>query len=285
VRPLPVLGIVRDAYSFTFAHLGAIIAVIWLPMAVDIILGFFVEQRFFAAAQLAYAAHSTANEGGALLLFLLYAIAKMLLYAVMMVAVAQLALGTRQPSPMPVRFGRPEWRLFRAWFGLALFLLVPLLALMLAVGMTMPADPSALSGAQTSRLAFGVLVLMAAVLFVLLRFTFLLPGLAAGDAPERGLLARAWTLSTGHFWRIFAVIVLCAVPVYFCGAILEGVAEVATGVSQAPASDFAGTLMRTRETLPLSKGFQFLMAPFLIGLAASASVFALRELSRTDIIT
>jgi hypothetical protein len=283
VRRLPVLAIVREAYSFTFAHLGAIIALIWLPMALVTVLGFFAEQRIFAALQAAYAAHGTAAAGPVLLLFPGYIIVAMLLYAAMMVAVAGLALGTRQPGRIPFHFGLAEWRLFRAWFGLTLFLLVPLLLFMLGASALVPADPSAMTAVQASRLSLLVLLLAGAMIFVSLRLTFLLPGLAAGEGAERGLLTRAWTLSGGNFWRIFAVVVACVVPVYLCGGMLEAVVEMMLAPGRPTPGDFAAMVAHSRETLPLTKGFQFLLAPFIIGLMASASVFSVRELGRTDI--
>jgi hypothetical protein len=283
VRRLPVLAIASEAYAFTTAHLGAIIGAIWLPMALLTVMGFFVEQRIFTAVEGAVAAHGAAN-GAALLLFPAYAVVALLLYAVMMVAVAGLAAGTRQASRMPIAFGLAEWRLFRAWFGLLLFLLVPLLVFLLGAGALMPADPSAMTSPQAGRLLLLILLLAAGLVFVALRFTFLLPGLAAGEGgAERGLLTRAWTLSAGNFWRIFALAALCIVPIYLCGGILEAIAEMAAGMSQQTPRDLAAMAAHARETLPLAKGFQFLLAPFLIGLTASASVFAGRELRRTDI--
>ena len=150
MRRFPVLAVVREAYAFTFAHLGAVIALIWLPMALVTVLGFFVEQRIFAALQAAYAAHGAAAAGPVLLLFPAYIILAMLLYAAMMAAVAGLALGTRQPGRIPFHFGMAEWRLFRAWFGLTLFLLVPLVLFMLGASALVPADPSAMTAIPKS---------------------------------------------------------------------------------------------------------------------------------------
>ena len=273
----------REAFAFTFAHLGAIIGVIWLPMAAVTVTGFFAEQRFYAAFETALATHG-APDGAAMLLFLAYIVLAMLFYAMMMVGVAQLVTGTRQPGSFVVSFGLAEWRLFRAWLGLALFLLVPMLVFMAGTTAMLPADPGAITQVQLGRLMLLVLVLGAALAFIGLRLTFLLPGLAAHDAAAvRGLLARAWTLSAGNFWRIFAVVAACLLPVYLCATVLEAVAELALLPPDAPASDVAGMIAHLRVSLPLAKGMQFFIAPFLIGLMASASVYAGRELSRTDL--
>jgi hypothetical protein len=282
VARLPVLAVVRAAFGFTLENLGAIIGVIWLPMAAVTVTGFFAEQRFFAAIQTATATHGQ-PDGSAILLFLGYAVLAMLFYAMMMVGVARLALGSRPAGRFAVNFGAAEWRLFRAWFGLALFLTVPMMVFMLGAMAMIPADPAAITNVQLGRISLVILLLSGALVFAGLRFAFLLPGLAAGDGGTEKLLTRAWTLSAGNFWRIFAVVLMCLVPVYLCGGIIEALGELAMKPQTATPDDFAAMVARSRETLPLAKGMQFLMAPFVIGLMASASVISGRELSRTDI--
>ena len=49
MKKIPVLATIREAYDFTFTHLGAIIGLIWLPMILITVIGFFVLQRFFDA--------------------------------------------------------------------------------------------------------------------------------------------------------------------------------------------------------------------------------------------
>jgi hypothetical protein len=282
VDRLPVLAVVRAAYQFTFANLGAIIGVIWLPMAAVTVTGFFAEQRFYAAIETAIAVHGT-PDGSAMLLFLGYAVLFLLFHAMMMVGVARLALGAKPAGRFPIGFGGAEWRLFRAWFGLMLFLLVPLLVFSMATMALAPGDPATASAAQLGRLSLIFLLMTAALVFVGLRFAFLLPGLAAGEGGTEKLLARAWTLSAGHFWRIFAIVMLCLLPVYFGGAVLQSLGELTLQAEPATPGDLTAMLARTRAALPLAKGLQFLMAPFIIGLMASASVIAGRDLGRTDI--
>jgi hypothetical protein len=77
--------------------------------------------------------------------------------------------------------------------------------------------------------------------------------------------------------------VACVVPVYLCGGVLEAIVEIMLSPGRPAPGDFAAMVAHSRETLPLTKGFQFLLAPFIIGLMASASVYAGRELNRTDI--
>jgi len=282
VDRLPVLAVVRAAFTFTLANLGAIIGVIWLPMTAVTVTGFFAEQRFYAAIETAYATHGT-PDGSAMLLFLGYGLLFLLFHAMMMVGVARLALGGRAAGRFGIGFGVVEWRLFRAWFGLLLFLMIPLLVFSMATMAMGPGDPAAVTPGQMGRYSLMVLLMMGALVFAGLRFAFLLPGLAAGDGGTEKLLTRAWTLSAGHFWRIFAIVLLCLLPVYFFGAVLQSLGELALKSGGPAPDDLGGMLARTRETLPLAKGLQFLMAPFITGLMAGASVIAGRELGRTDI--
>ena len=66
---IPVLEAIRFAYRFTFHHLGAIIGLIWLPMIMATVIGFFVFQRFFAALANALASNNFASMGPARALY------------------------------------------------------------------------------------------------------------------------------------------------------------------------------------------------------------------------
>jgi hypothetical protein len=43
MKKIPVTQTIQAAYRFVFTHLGAIIGLIWLPMLLVTVLGFFVE--------------------------------------------------------------------------------------------------------------------------------------------------------------------------------------------------------------------------------------------------
>ena len=60
-------------------------------------------------------------------------------------------------------------------------------------------------------------ILMGVALFLFVRLALVLPSAAAGD--ESGL-GRAWQLSQGQFWRLFAVILLVSLPVEMISYIL-----------------------------------------------------------------
>ena len=121
MQPLPVLAVIREAYVFTFTHLGAIIGLIWLPMVIVTVGDFFVTQAYSQQAQQALAAGGAAAAGPAVLIQFGFLRVRLALYGMMYVPVAQLALGQRQGGAMVhFAFGLPEWRMFRALLGLML---------------------------------------------------------------------------------------------------------------------------------------------------------------------
>jgi len=277
VRRLPVLETIRQAYGFTFGHLGAIIGVIWLPMVIATVTGFFVTQHYSAEIQAAMAADNAAAAGPAVLALLFYLLAKLLLTAMMYVPVAQLALGQRQGGAMLYfSFGALEWRMFRTLFGLVLFLAPPALLLMV-VGQNVLAG--GIGGASAPRLLGAELVfflLYGGLVFVAVRIVSLLvPVVVAEDKPA---LTRSWTLSTKNFWRLLGVLVGTAGPVLLVTATVELALMQSVGGDATAQMSLGGG-----SAAPLIAGLEFLLAPLLIGLFVSASVFAWKALSRTDL--
>src|SRR4051812_37543929 len=79
---------------------------------------FFVIQHYGAEIQAAFAAGNTAAAGPAALAFLVFEMAKLGFWAMMLVPVTQLALGQRQGGAViHFVFGAPEWRTFRTLLG------------------------------------------------------------------------------------------------------------------------------------------------------------------------
>ena len=273
MKKIPILPTIEAAYRFVFTHLGAIIGLIWLPMVMVTVMGFFVEQRYYAALADAFASNSFANLGPATLSMFCYFVAMLLLYAVMYVPLIQLALGQRKDSPLVhFAFGAVEWRLFRAMIGLAAFLLIPILILAVLFNLSQNA-------VAAGPLAGGLALALLGILYVALRFIFLLPSVAVSE--EGPVLPRAWQLSSGNVWRILLIVFCTAGPV----AILAGLAQLllegpgafmpAIGTSTALA---AAQLHSIGVNMPLSKGIDFLVAPLLLGLGSGASAAALTAL-------
>lgn len=271
---VPVVATIRDAYVFTVTHLGGIIGLIWVPMVLATIMGFFSFQRYYNDVIEAMASGNTATLGPSVLMMLGYMIAALLLHAVMYVAVVQLALGTRAaPTLAHFAFGAAEWRMFRAFLafvGLIFAFVIPIFMIgSAALGVTGTPGPA---------MAGLVLLVYGVVLLIVPRFLTLLPAITVAESVP--VLRRAWQMSSGNFWRLLGILAGVFGPIM----ILLMVAQmVMAGSLPAPS---AGTeqmrlmagLLRAREALPLVSGLTFLISPLLIGLFSSASVSAWRAL-------
>jgi len=278
MKKIPVLATIREAYRFTFAHLGAIIGLIWLPMIVLTVIGFFVLRRYYEALADALASNSYAAMGPQVLGLFCYLIAALLLYSMMSVPVTQLALGARkQGALVHFAFTATEWRLFRGVVTLLAFLLLPLLALGLAVELTQSGGGVLTAAGPVELLA--LLFWMAGIYFVL-RFGLLLPALSASE--NGPLLSRAWQLTAGNFWRILAVAAAVLLPVWLLSAAIHAAVE---GPQALMPSMAASTALQAAQfhqmamAMPLASGISFLIQPLLLGLLLGAGASIYRSLT------
>ncbi len=283
MKKIPVVDTIKAAYGFVFAHLGAIIGLIWIPMVAVTVLGFFVEQRYYAAAADALASNNFTRFGPSAVSLLCFFVGAILLYAVMYVPVTQLALGQRKDGALAhFALGPAEWRMFRALAGLVAFLFLPALvaAYLSNLVRTMMA-PGLASGQTPSLLATGgtqVLLLLSyfAVVYIGLRFVFLLPAVAAQE--QGPVLPRAWILSGGNFWRILVIVLATLGPVALFAlgiqVALHGWGALLPPVPTSSAMA-AAQLHQAALRMPIAKGIDFLVAPLVLGLSAGSSAFAI----------
>jgi len=286
MKKIPIVQTVKAAYGFVFTHLGAIIGLIWVPMVLVTVLGFFVEQRYYAAAADALASDNFARLGPSVISLFCYFVAAILLYAMMYVPVMQLALGQRKDGAIfHFALGPAEWRMFRALAGLAAYLFLPVLITAFLFN-TVVALMGQAGQAKSMLAAGGLEVLLAlsylALVYIALRFVFLLPAVAVNE--EGPVLPRAWILSGGNFWRILAIMLATLGPV----ALAAAVAQIALEGSGALLPSFANSAAMAAAQLhlislnmPVSKGVDFLVAPLVLGLAAGSSAAAMRALKET----
>jgi hypothetical protein len=279
MRRVPVVATIRDAYTFAVTHLGGVIGLIWVPMVLITVMGFFSSQRFYNDYIEAISADNAAGLGPSLLMMLGYLVAMLLLQSMIHVAVVQLAMGSRNGSAVAhFTFGAPEWRMFRAFLafvGLVFVLLIPVFILgnvaLMAGG----------AGGRVPQAAMAVLmalILYGVILVAMPRFLVLLPAISVAETAP--VLRRAWTLSSGNFWRLLAVMVGIFGPIFVAFIILE---MVLAGHAPPPAGanaqvQMVAGVMRAREVLPLVSGLVFLVSPLLVALFVGASVSAWRAL-------
>ena len=278
-RRIEVSSTIREAYVFAFTHLGGVIGLIWVPMVLATIMGFFSLQRYYNDFIDAMASGNAAALGPSMLMMLGYVVAALLLYAVMFVAVVQLALGARgAPAIAHFAFGNLEWRMFRAliaFIGVILVLVIPTFVVADTV--------AALGGARLPQYAGPALMLLAfygVVLLAMPRFFLLLPTIAVAETAP--VLRRAWMLSAGNFWRLLAVLVAVFGPILLLFTGLEMTlaghmpANAPTGSS--PEMQLVAAIMQARQVLPWVSGLWFLISPLVVGLLAGTSVSVWRAL-------
>jgi hypothetical protein len=286
MKKIPVLATIRDAYDFAFTHLGAIIGLIWLPMILVTVIGFFVFQRYLDAYAGALASGDYAGMGPVSLGVLCFSIAALLLFTMMSVPVTQLALGVRKQGALVYfAFSGIEWRLFRGVMGLVGFLVVPLLIISVIVGL-LAAGGAGMSGAVRAGQAGLVLFVpyIAALVYFGLRFGLVLPALATSE--NGPLLPRAWKLTAGNFWRLLVVAAAILIPIEIVSALLHLMVE-GPGAF-APQGDFSTAMAAAQMhamamEMPLNSGISFLLAPVLLGLVLGAGASIYRRLNGDNI--
>lgn len=282
MNKLPVIETIRAAYAFTFQHLGSIIGLIWLPMVIVSVAGFFALQNFLGAAIDFQGGSNPAALGPAALMMLAYLAVSLLLYAVMYSGVVQLALGTRQGGTvMHFALGAEEWRLFRALLALVGVAVLLLLAAMLTVMVASLA--LALAGVRPSTAQGNLLMVLAfygVMVIVLPRFLVPLPAIAVAETGPA--VRRAWTLTAGNFPALLAIAIAVFAPGIMIVQLVAvmtsgGGAAVAAGASEQAL--IIAAFQQQRATLPLASGVAFLVAPLTVGLVSGASVAIWRALS------
>ena len=115
MKKIPVLKTITYGYSFTFGHLGTIIGLIWLPMVVVAIAGYFVMSQYYGTFPTAMEQGNPAAAGQSALLVLFWSIASLLISSVMYAAVTRQALGLKHGTTLiNFTFGVMELRVFAA---------------------------------------------------------------------------------------------------------------------------------------------------------------------------
>ena len=278
---IPVLACIRYGYEFTFGHLGTIIGLIWLPMVIVAVPGYFVASHYYAALPAAVTEGNSAAVGQLMLLVLMWSLSALFISSMMYVAVMRQALGLRQgPAIVHFSLGPDELRIFGAVVGLIGVAMLFLVADGVAVAVT-----RRLGGKIAAELvAVGVLL---AILYALFRLGFFLA--AATVAEEKVGLGRAWQLSAGNFWRIAGVALATLGPLL----LIMFAAQVAIlgphfymhkplGTKGDEAENIREMIEQMRiasENLPALSGLSFVLAPLFLGLGLAPSAFAYRALT------
>jgi len=284
MRRIAVVATIRDAYIFTLTQLGSVIGLIWVAMVVLTVARFFAFHRFYDAFIEFMAGANPAQMGPVLLMMLAYLMAALLLYAVMLVGVVQLAMGTRAaPSVIHFTFGALEWRMFRAFFAFVGLMMLVSMSILLAVDAVVAFVP----GAKLDQAAIGnvmALAMLAVGMVLAARFLLLLPAIAVQETGPA--LRRAWALSAGNFWPLVAVLIGLFLPLLVVFVLIDaGMGERGLAVAGgSPQLQVADAIKHMQGTLPITCGLSFLFSPLVVGLLASASLSIWRTLKAEPVL-
>jgi hypothetical protein len=288
MNKIPAARTIAEAYRFTFAGLGNVIGLIWLPIVL------LTVGRYFVMADAAVGAGDPTDlnvQGPIVVRGLAFDLVAAVLFAMMAVAITRDILKpVKRPSFLRFALGPVELRVAGGYIGLFVLMFVFLLGLAMAIGAAGAAG--AAMGAGAGKTAAGILVGLlslagaGALIFVFVRLSFLLVPAAVFDGGFG--LERSWQLTRGNFWRIMLIGLATVIPV----AIVVMLAALAIigpdlldphlelGSDQAAQARHMAEIMRIiLAHEPMLLGLSFLAAPFSYGLTMSSAAFAYRALT------
>jgi hypothetical protein len=282
MNKIPVGKTISFAYTFAFGSLGTIIGLVWLPLVILTLLNFLPGMAGASGDPASQSPVTRLSEGiGSLAVFLLSA----LLYAVIYTAVTRQALGLRRGSAtIHFALGMPEFRMFGAVLVLIAVTFVLLTTYFLVVVMLASARNPMLDVAAVAFAVIGGLALV----YALVRLSFLL--IPVTVAEDQVSLLRSWTLSSGNFLRIFAVLMGVAVPIIavFAGSAFALMAKDLLAPIPASVMNNQAALVQHLTDIfsrhgPELIGLQLVLAPFSLGLNLGSSAFAYRAIVQDSV--
>ncbi|HUO97978.1 MAG TPA: hypothetical protein VMU01_04885 [Rhizomicrobium sp.] len=294
MNKIPVGQTIAETYRFTFAGVERVIGVIWLPILILTVGGYFVMGPYLTAES-ALLEGDISQFGPAAASMFAFEIVSLIMLGVIGVAITREVLNPLQ-RPLFLRFGLggAELRLAGAFVGLFVltFVFVIICVVIAAVagsalGAALPATPG-LNGVQRA-LGVGGLVglcLLPVLFYLFVRLSFLV----APSVTMEGKfgIERSWELTKGNFWRIFVIGVATFLPLVLVTVVIELMilgpdyfqftpAMLADKAAQARHS--AEQIGIVAHKLPYLMGLSFVLAPFSYGLMFSAPAFAWRALT------
>jgi hypothetical protein len=291
---LPVTETIAAAYRFAFAGVERVIGLIWLPIVVLTVADYFAQGYYYSAVAAADGPNDIARIGPATVAMIGVGILEVIMQAVVAVAIAREILAPLD-RPLFLRFslGGTELRVVGAMFGIGALLAVAVLVCVIAGGIVGTVAGMALhqSGAALKSVIFGCVGL-----FALIGLPFLIYGLVRlgslvvpAAAVDGGFgMERSWKLLKGNVGRMLLISLGAGLPmllVYFgLQAVILGPEYLHLQMSLPTSQDvqFARqveTMRLMAAHLPMLKGLDFIIAPFLYGLGYAAPAFAFKALS------
>ena len=295
MKKIPVGQTIAEAYRFTFARVEHVIGVIWLPVLIMTVGGYFVSGPYLTAEAAMLDTGDVAQLGPVTASLFAFEIVCLVMTAVIGVAVTREILSPLK-RPLFLRFslGATEMRLTGALVALfVLMILFFLVCVVIAVvaGLALNSAMSATPGLTGAQRAIGLGALIAVCLspvliFLVVRLGFLVVPSVVMEGKFG--IERSWQLTRGNVWRIIAISLAVVLPLLI---VMAGI-EIAIlgpdyfhnsmgvlGDKAAQARQSAEQIRIMAAKLPLLMGLNFVLAPFTYGLAYAAPAFAYRALT------
>jgi hypothetical protein len=299
MNKIPVTQTVAEAYRFTFGGLGKVIGLIWLPIVILTVGGYFTLVPYFSGMAAAFESGDVSQQGPLMLRQLAFEIVTVVLMAMIAVAITREILKpVKRPPFLRFALGPTEFRVVGGFFGLFVLMIVFAIGLAIigliagfAINAVLPAAAAAVAGAGLPSRAVTIATLVGligclALIYVIARLGFLLVPAAV---MEGGFgLERSWKLTKGNFWRIFLIAVATLVPVMIAAMVLDAAVmgpdvlnpHIELLRDQAAQMRHSAEQMRLMAAhLPLMMGIGFLLAPFTYGMTFAPAAFAYRALT------
>jgi hypothetical protein len=232
-------AIIAQSYRFAFGNFFGVLAIIWLPLALEFFGLYLLAAPYIHAVATLLAQLPHAGDGNQLppqftnavqslsRYAILFVIAGLFLRAVMMLGITQEALGVRKGLPFVYfAIGKDVWRLFGAYFIFYVLLEIAIIAIVFVVtipGVIIGGIVAVIWGDQLSHsfasgagvlvvlgiLAFALLI-YAGIFYFALRLGFLLTPVVVVE--KKIDIARIWNLAKGNVWRMFLVCLAILMP-------------------------------------------------------------------------
>lgn len=206
---------IARAYGFAFGNIVNNLGAIWIPVAILYGLNFYFGKAYMAAV-LNLGTHDPASMMSAMPFLFAAIVVLFVLMVPQIAALTKEALGLRTGNAfLQFPFGAAAWRMMGAYLLFYLVLLV--FYVILAVGTVILSIVAGLSIGHSAPAAIGIvafaiaLFVLCAFLYISVRLSFLLPPVVVAEKSVS--LIRAWELTRGNFWRIFAILLTLLIPV------------------------------------------------------------------------
>ncbi|HEY0281900.1 MAG TPA: hypothetical protein VGC27_04675 [Rhizomicrobium sp.] len=298
MNKIPVTQTVAESYRFTFGGLSTVIGLIWLPIVILTVGGYFTLVPYFSEMADALENGDVNRQGALMLRQLAFEIAMIVLMAMIAVAIVREILSpVQRPAFLRFALGPAEFRAVGGFIGLFMLLIVFTLILKIiapvieyAAQAVLPAAGAAAGSKGAGGIgALADVIGICVLIYLMVRLGFLM--VPASVTEGRFGIERSWQLSKGNFWRILAVMVMTLLPVI----LVAGVIDLAIlgpdflnphlELARDPAAQMRRAAEQMRQMsvhLPLMMGVGFLLAPFTYGMIFAPAAFAYRALTAKD---